>query len=61
MNFDATKKIKHCYTRTNASKKKNLKKKMVVTQEPIIEEKKMCCNQMYYTLPKENIIKKSLE
>lgn len=44
MNFDATKKIKHCYTRTIA------KKKLVVTQELTI---KKCCNKMYYTLPKK--------
>ena len=46
MNFDATKKIKHCYTRTIAQKKKWLlhknqpfkKKKIVVTQEPTIQK-----------------------
>jgi len=32
MNFDATKKIKHCYTRTIVKKKK------VVTQEPTIKK-----------------------
>jgi len=44
MNFDATKKIKHCYTRTIAQKE------LVVTQEPTI--KKKGCNQVYDTLPK---------
>ena len=43
MNFDATNKIKHCYTRTI------VQKELVVTQEPTI---KKGCNQVYYTLPK---------
>ena len=43
MNFDATKKIKHCYTRTIAQKNWLSHK-----NQPL----KKCCNQMYYTLPK---------
>ena len=42
MNFDATKKIKHCYTRTIA------KKKLVVTQEPTIQKKMLQSNVLYF-------------
>ena len=45
MNFDATKKLKHCYTRTIA------KKKLVVTQEPTIK-KMLQSNVLYFAKKK---------
>ena len=55
MNFDATKKIKHCYTRTNAKKKKWLSHK----NQPL-KKKKMLQSNVLYFAKKENIKKQSL-